>query len=462
MSGVTELLRVAGNFLNEGKPDQAVEVLAAIAPERHDPDTLYLLSIAALECGEPDLSRRAAEACLQLSPKHAGAHFQLGLVALEKGERERAHASFDAARTLAPGWAEAHYNLGVVQAESGQFEEAERSYGLALQAQPDFPHAANNLANLLLERGQAVSALRLLREALAHDPQFATGWCSLGRVLLRQGHSEEAVQSLRKSLSLQPDSPIALENLGDALRQLGRVDEALAAFEAASLSPPQSDSLRFKLASLRGEPIARPPDQLVQSLFDDMADSFDERLVEQLGYRLPFELDRLLGDASGPAFANVLDLGCGTGLSGASLRPRAGRLVGVDLSPRMLDRAAQRGVYDELQQGSLQAALENTSAASWDLIVATDVFVYVGDLGPVFSAIARALAAGGTLCFSVELAQGDGFQLRSSGRYAHPEAYLRELMDRNGLALAHCRQIPLRREHGEFLEGLAVCCRRVS
>ena len=82
------------------------------------------------------------------------------------------------------------------------------------------------------------------------------------------------------------------------------------------------------------------------------------------------------------------DLGCGTGLCGLLLRPAGRDAGGVDLSPAMIEKARARGVYDRLEAGDLVEAMKK-APRSFDLLVAADVFIYVGDLAPTFEAAAR-------------------------------------------------------------------------
>ena len=97
---------------------------------------------------------------------------------------------------------------------------------------------------------------------------------------------------------------------------------------------------------------------------------------------------------AGPA-AVVLDAGCGTGLVGVALRALGvGRLVGFDLSAAMLQRAHDRGVYDELVQGSLLEPLP-FAAGSFDAVVSVGVFTF-GHVGPsAIAGLAALVRAGG-------------------------------------------------------------------
>jgi predicted TPR repeat methyltransferase len=154
---------------------------------------------------------------------------------------------------------------------------------------------------------------------------------------------------------------------------------------------------------------------------------------------------------------DVLDLGCGTGLCGPLLRPVARRLTGVDLSPGMLDKARERGLYTELECVELTEYLSRRHA-EFDLIVAADVFVYVGDLAPVFSAVRRTLRDGGRFAFSVEAAEVREFELSSTRRYRHSRAYVERLAAESGFVIDEIETCVLRRNNGTDVSGLLVSC----
>jgi predicted TPR repeat methyltransferase len=196
------------------------------------------------------------------------------------------------------------------------------------------------------------------------------------------------------------------------------------------------------------------PQQYVQALFDDYADSFDEHLVGTLGYQAhqrlvaPLPLLRPLG------FDAALDLGCGTGLCAPLLQPLVRRLDGVDLSSAMLERAAALGLYDRLLQAELVQHLEHTEAR-YDLVLAADVFIYVGELQPVFAAVRRVLRPNALFCFSVEQASDDqGVVLGAQLRYAHSLPYLRAQAMLHGLQVLRVLHQPIREQQTQSIPGL--------
>jgi predicted TPR repeat methyltransferase len=138
------------------------------------------------------------------------------------------------------------------------------------------------------------------------------------------------------------------------------------------------------------------------------------------------------------------------------LRPLACLLEGVDLSPHMLERARDTGLYDGLYCGDMVGYLRER-ADSVDVIVAADVFVYVGDLRPVFSMAGLALRRGGRFAFSVEQHEGAAeFALRASGRYAHSRAGIEALARSHGFTVDEIAAATLRQESGEDMPGLLV------
>lgn len=215
----------------------------------------------------------------------------------------------------------------------------------------------------------------------------------------------------------------------------------------------------LKLAA-HGAGTSGPAPAYVEALFDDYAPRFEESLVAKLGYRIPEALAAAIGavlTARGvPSVARALDLGCGTGLMGAQLRPWVGRLEGVDLSAEMLAEARRKGVYDRLEKLDLVMFLA-AEEASVGLIVAADVFNYVGALDPALAAASRALTPGGLLAFSLETHGGeDAVRLGTSLRFQHGAEPTLALCRSLGLEIAMAEAVTIRMDRGAPVEGLIV------
>ena len=94
-------------------------------------------------------------------------------------------------------------------------------------------------------------------------------------------------------------------------------------------------------------------------------------------------------------------------------------------------------------------------------MVACDVFIYLGNLAPVFDAVMRVLAPGAIFAFTVEEGEADvGYDLLPTLRYAHSERYLRGLAQARALRVACFGRAPLREGHGEAITGLVMHLQR--
>jgi predicted TPR repeat methyltransferase len=291
---------------------------------------------------------------------------------------------------------------------------------------------------------------------LAAEPDYLEARNNLGNVFQEMGRPEQAAACFERVLSMSPDSATGHAGLAAALQAQGRLREAAAHYEQASRLNPDDVHTRHMLAAMGGAPTpATAAPDYVSKLFDKYADHFDEHLVEKLGYRTPEHLNdavrRALGDRR--ERLDVIDLGCGTGLCGPLFRDLAGTLTGVDLSPKMIDKARDRRVYDNLFVGDITSALQ-PGKAIYDLVIAADVFVYIGELAPVFEACSTALHPGGLFAFSVEAAEEDvAYALRATGRYAHSTGYIRKLAQAVGFnEISHTRVV-LRKEKDNPLPG---------
>jgi predicted TPR repeat methyltransferase len=215
--------------------------------------------------------------------------------------------------------------------------------------------------------------------------------------------------------------------------------------------------IQFALGVLGAEAVpVTAPKQYVTKLFDDYAGYFDDHLVGKLKYQTPASLLDAVVRFAPSGSLDVLDLGCGTGLAGARFRPLARTLTGVDLSASMLEAARQRQIYDNLVCSDLIEFLQ-TQGGNFDLAVAADVFVYLGDLSAVFRGVRGVLRDGGIFGFSVEASEDQDFVLRDTRRYAHSKAYLRGLADEHGFVLESIEPHVIRQQGGIDVAGyLAV------
>lgn len=260
-------------------------------------------------------------------------------------------------------------------------------------------------------------------------------------------------------------------NRGLRLEKAGDVSGAIAAFkEALALDPSDPGGVSIRLAAIgAGHVPEKMPDAYVATLFDQHADVFDEILVDELGYCVPLLLrDVITGRNLGP-FPRLLDLGCGTGLTGMALADCSSHRTGVDLSERIVELAFDREVYDDLFVGEAVEFLQefeddDGSRPKWDLIAATDVFPYLGAVGSFLEGAADRLKPKGYLAFSTETALEEAFDgkpyiVGPKSRFAQSEPYIRKELDKTGFEVLVMDPITVRLEEGEPVPGHLVLAR---
>ena len=323
-----------------------------------------------------------------------------GYALLEDRRFVEAQALLERARALAPNDPGVHYNLGLLFSDTGRADDALAAYEASLRLNPDDAKVQNNHG----------SALQVL------------------------GRLQEAGNSFRRALDLRPDLPLPYINLGKLLELQGNMQQALAVYDLAiarGLEPELFGQIR---AAASGQSTQRSPDRWVITTFDNFAPTFDAHL-SKLQYDVPRQLAALLTPRVFGPLA-ILDLGCGTGQVGAALAGHGHRLIGVDLSVKMLAQAKGRNVYEQLHVAEIHAWLSGAETKSFDAVCAADVFIYIGALEPVFRDVAQILRSGGWFLFSIEECSHVDFRLLSTGRYAQSESYIRRLAEPSFAVLA--------------------------
>lgn len=399
---------------------------------------------------------KAAEARLERSR----ALFLEGIGHFEAGRLEPARHCFDQALALAPDRPSLLGNLGVTLFHLRRWEEAVPLLRRAAAAEPGNADAwaCLGLASEALGRWQ--EADEALGRALEISPAKAAHWLARGNCLLRLGRTEEAIRAYDKAVEIAPGLARAWSLRGSVLREVGRREEAARCFEKAIELGEDPELHGWFLAAVRdaAAPV-KPPRRYVERLFDEYAADFDGHLVETLKYRGHEALLRPLLQ-SGRRFHSVLDLGCGTGLCGKLMQGRADAVDGLDVSQGMLEQARRTGAYRELIHEELESFLAGARRED-DLVIAADVFGYLGDLEGVFRSIRRNLRPSGLLAFTVEVSRHlQEVKLLPSLRHAHSEPYLRRIASSAGLRWREMRRAVLREEQDSPVDALYVYLER--
>jgi predicted TPR repeat methyltransferase len=210
------------------------------------------------------------------------------------------------------------------------------------------------------------------------------------------------------------------------------------------------------LVSLRDEaPPPRMSDSCIRHIFARFSEYYDDKMIGRLHYKAPALIAGILqAKLGGRSDLVVLDLGCGTGMSGRELRRWARHLVGIDLSPEMIEQAQATGMYDKLEVGEITSWLSEPDRPEFDVVAACDSMVYFGDLRQVLGPASRRLLPGGRMAFSVERTDKAGFHLTDSGRYQHSREHITEAATEAGFLVEEISEAVLRTEYGEPVQGL--------
>ena len=408
--------------------------------------------------GRLSKARQAYRKILKLAPQHADALHMLGLLEHQSGDNATAIKLLNRAVAEGPASAELYTNLGSALQAGGNITESIAAFRQAIGINPGFALAHNNLGNALHAAGDIDAGLDAFRQAISIAPDFALAYYNLGDLLHAQGRQDEAIAAMKRALALEPGFIDACNSLATLHMEQGATAEARTLFGRVLQLDNKNTSAQHMLAALEGQTTQTAPVGYVVGLFDGCAGYFDRHLVDELEYKVPQDLHRAVSGLvdCNPQKLDVMDLGCGTGLCGPLFRGMARTMVGVDLSPGMLAVADERKLYDQLVTGDITKELRQHEAAC-DLILAADVFIYVGGLDQVFKAIGAALKPGGLLAFSIEAEeQGDDFVLRPTGRYAHSMAYIGRLAEAFGLREMRLEKSVLRMDKRQPIDGYIV------
>jgi tetratricopeptide (TPR) repeat protein len=188
---------------------------------------------------------------LALNPRHAGALVNL---AANLGDHDPAEARrlLLKAIEINPKLAEAHLNLGLLLRKRSDPAGAEREFQAAVLLDPALLEARRQLAALFAARQDWAAAIRECRETLARDPKDWNVRYTLGQALVRAGNAEDGRQELeaaRTTRAEQEKREIVERHLARGSTRLleGETHAAAAEFQAAVEADPGSAAAHMHL-----------------------------------------------------------------------------------------------------------------------------------------------------------------------------------------------------------------------
>jgi len=407
-----------------------------VAKTPADANAQHLLGMIYFKSDNLELAVRHLQEAIRLDPNNAEAYNNLANIYYKQGSIALAIPLYERSVRRYPGSWEARYNLGNCYIKQNMVLQAIAQYQAVLELQPQHSNAKLNLAMALVSINDYATALPLLIETAALDKQNGELQGHLATAYLELGQSEQALQQYQIALELDPDRAEWHHNLAVLYLRAQQIQQAKQHFIRTLELQPNNSIAEHMLTALNATPATKAaPQEYVTSLFDQYASYYNKHVTTTLQYKVP----QLLRNAISKFITvttpqkYILDLGCGTGLCGIYFRDLARFLVGVDLSISMLAQAKTLNGYDGLCCGNILETIPGLNQHCFELIIAADVFVYIGDLNSIFTMIISALQNNGQLAFTIEEQDiNDTFTLQSTGRYAHSKNYIESLARTHG------------------------------
>lgn len=469
-----ETKHVLGISLAQSKQyeDALQKILAAIQLQSNNPAYFNSLGNVYRHLNQLDQAIEAFDTAIDLNPTYAIAYNNLGNTYYSQKKMNHAQSCYEKALELQPDYVDAknnlcnlYYQLGINFFQKKKFDEAKKCFEEVISRDHKYFDVNQCLANTLLELGDCEVATQYYFRQLEKNPFFETVY-NLGVLLMMKDRLNDALNYFNQALKINPNDVSTHINCGNIYLKKNNWVEAARFYQHADTLKPNDPEIQHILSAIRGNSndceVARSaPASYIMHLFDQYAPYYETHLTQHLNYDVPQKmLDAVLLECLCSDEKNwmIIDLGCGTGLCGTLFKPYAKQLVGIDLSENMLEIARNKEVYDELICEDVAHALEKYSSV--DLIVAADVFTYLGDLEDVFFNAHKALAANGLFIFTVEKTFDQNFILQKSIRYAHSKPYLESLAKAHKFEILRFGNIQLRKQKNEPIEGYLVLLQR--
>lgn len=413
--------------------------------------------------GELGYAKLHLTEALRLAPNNAESCNNLGSLHYTQGSIAEAIPLFEKAIRLNPNSFEAHYNLANCFVKQDLILQAISHYETVLKLKPSHNYACLNLGLSYVMVHDYKNALPYLEKALEYSPDAIEVEGHLADAYLNEGITDKAIIHFKSVVTKDPNRADWQHNLAVLYLRANDKENAKVHFAKALTLDPNNGTAKHMLSALNAENIKTAPQEYVQKLFDQYATYYDQHVKQTLKYNVPQLLREHVNKfiTHFTTQQNILDLGCGTGICGVYFRDLARFLVGVDLSSAMLEQASILGAYDALCCCDILESIPGQAQEYFELVLAADVFVYIGELDVIFSNINSCLKNNGLLAFSVEEhLNSDSYKVQTSGRFAHSQQYILELANKYNFHIEVNEEITPRIQNGESVKGRLFILRK--
>ena len=390
--------------------------------------------------------------------------FDQACIAHQNGHIETAEDLYTELLQLFPGTYLLHYNLGLLYQETEREKDALSHYIKAIKDNSNDPDLLFNTALCYKSSDEIDNAISLFLKCLTQQPESIDVLYNLAGCYRILNDWQKAKEYYLLAHKIDKDYQPVLSNLAYTHHRLGETDDALILYEKLITLNPDHKSAKHMIATLRHEEILDVDNDYITELFDGYSDNFELDLLKTLKYQVPKLLRKELYSCidNDHHFSNVLDLGCGTGLAGIEVHEKCTLITGVDLSSKMLEKANEKKIYNQLFTTDIIHFLDQAKTF-YDLFIAADVFSYVGELDKTFSVISKNSTMNSLLAFSIEKIENNNeLELGATGRFKHSKAYIEKLAIINDFEIARETEVNLRQEAGKWVEGYLYVLKKVS
>jgi len=316
---------------------------------------------------------------------------------------------------------------------------------------------------LYLKHGKFLDGEAICKKVIKLDPNNFDGWLYLGYAFYKQGFLQRAVNAYQSCIKLKPDYAKAYYNLSLVQHDLELIPEAIKSLQQTVELDPKHAPARHKLAALSGNTTDSPPQEYVIQLFDQYSSNFETHLINNLEYKIPSHLRKLLSEniSDNIRLSKAIDLGCGSGISGQAFHDIVDYIAGIDISRNMLEQAQSKKIYNDLYLGDVSKVLIELPG-KFNLFIATDVMIYIGKLEQLFTTVSSKACPGAYFVFSIELQNKQDFILQPSCRYAHSPKYIHKLATENHFSIVAQKQVGIRKQGEKWIPGEIYIIKKAS
>ncbi|MFK5950364.1 MAG: tetratricopeptide repeat protein [Methylococcales bacterium] len=459
----THLLNAISAYLNQGDFTEALKLLHK-AEKLHINDSQYW-EMLALTHGMSGNNAGCKNACLtaiKLNPKNVGTYINLGVAQQNLGLMDEAEKTLKKALSMDNSHAQINNNLGALYIIQAEYHKAKPYIEKAISVAPAYSDAYSNLGEIQKYFQETDSAIKSYQKSIKLNPSNVNSYLGLGSLYSYEGNYDKAEYYLNHAIRLNPYHAESVFNMGFLHYLKKSYNTASQYFIKTTELNPDHQNAKYLLSAITGnDSPEKSPEIYIKGLFDHYAETFDEHLITDLGYNVPASMHLLFTRHANPEQTkNLLDLGCGTGLCGDIFHDMYEHLTGIDLSEKMTAKANEKNVYDELHVEDI-LKFTNESPTYYDLVIAADVFIYIGEVSEIINAIHNKQNKHGYFIFSIEKSnKHNAFHLRETGRYSHNENYIKSILDQTtyNIITTHCSVI--RNEKGNGIEGVIFLCQK--